>query len=212
MFLRFFVIIAIYCLTPVSVEAKNSQGLQPKAKNNQRAYNLIMTERHFGIFLHNYALLGLEKASNSWNFLGGKKDPQDKNRGVTAARELYEESGMVLDKRHNTKYWYGRPFYEFGSHIVFIHEPGNLFISCSELNAAAIKAISNKKLPHDYKEMTRYQLIKIADLVSLAQAQTKDGAHDYYSHPQEHQIMKIDGWLLYTLKYAGTEILQPYMY
>jgi 8-oxo-dGTP pyrophosphatase MutT (NUDIX family) len=171
---------------------------------------MIMTERHFGIYVHNYALLGLEK--NSWNLLGGKKDPQDKNRGVTAARELYEESGMVLDKRHNTNYWQGRAFYEFGSHKVFIHEPGNLFISCSELNAAAIKAINNKKLPHDYKEMSRYQLVKVTDLVSLAQTQIHDGAPGYYNHPDESKPMKIDGWLLYTLKNAGTEILETYMY
>ncbi|MBA3238043.1 MAG: hypothetical protein H0T62_06795 [Parachlamydiaceae bacterium] len=199
MFLRIFITIAICCLPLPLLEAKN----------NHRAYNMILTKRHFGIYVHNYALLGLEK--NSWNFLGGKKDSQDKNRGVTAARELYEESSMVLDIRHDIKYLQGCSFYEFGSHKVFIHEPGNLVISCSELNAAAIKAINNKYLPHDYKEMSRYQLIKVSDLVSLAEAQTHDGAPGYYNHPEESKTMKIDGWLLYTLKNAGTEILQPYI-
>lgn len=200
MVFRVFLIIAFYCLSPVWVEA------------NQRAYNFIMTERHFGNFTHNYALLGLERASNSWNLLGGKKDPQDKNRGVTAARELYEESAMVLDKRNDANYWHWLPCYEFGSHKVFIHEPGNLFISCAELDAAALKAINNKNLPHDFKEMGRYQLIKVSDLVLLAQAQTYDGEPGYYNHSQEKSPMEIDGWLLYTLKQGGIAILQPYMY
>lgn len=178
---------------------------------NDRAYNLILAERNFGNAVHCYVLLGLE-GGKTWNLLGGKKDPTDKTRGAAAARELYEESAMLIDKRGDIPYWTSLPAYEYGKHKVFIHDPKNLDIKIFKLNDAARQALSNKNLSHHFKEMHRYQLIKLTDLVALANNQTKDGQAGFYNHPQEQKAMMIDGWMLYTLKNANKAVLASYLY
>jgi len=172
-----------------------------------RAYNMILTERTFGQQTHNYVLLGLENGT-TWNLLGGKKEQGDKSRGVTAARELFEESAMQFDKRGDINYWSRLPSYEWGKHKVFIHDPKNLTVRVADLNKAA-KNVLNSNLPHDYKEMHRYQLIKLNDLIALAQAQVNNGQDGYYAHPNEKNMM-IDGWLLFTLKNADLNALRQY--
>lgn len=171
-----------------------------------RAYNMIITERQFGPSKHAYALLGYEAASQSWNLLGGQQDPQDPTRGATAARELYEESAMMLDKRGDVNYWKKLPFYEYGSHKVFIHG-GTLPVCIKILNTAAMHALNNSQLPRAYKEMTKYQLVKLTDLVAMATA----GTHNIISHPMEGP-MAINQWVLYTLKKSDTTALRPYLY
>lgn len=176
-----------------------------------RAYNLVLREENFGHADHIYVLLGLENGK-TWNLLGGKQDPSEKTRGITAARELYEESGKFFDKRKNKKYWEKLSSYEWGDHKVFIHKPGDLPFKISKLDAAAKACINNPNLPHDYKEMHRYQLIRLTDLVALADAQTVKGANGYFKHNHESNIMEIDGWLLYTLKNADRNSINDYLY
>lgn len=156
-------------------------GIFSAAFADDRAYNLILVDRTFGNTGHCYVLLGLEEGK-TWNLLGGKREITDKNRGITAARELFEESAMQLDKRGDVAYWTGLSFYEFGKHKVFIHDPKNLDIKVQKLNDAAKKVLANKNLPHQFKEMHRYQLVKLTDLVALANNQTKDGQVGFYKH------------------------------
>ncbi len=181
------------------------------AAANERAYNMILTEKTFSYKTHCYVLLGLDK-NGTWNLLGGMRESIDKNNGITAARELYEESGTLIDKRGDVAYWSSLPFYEWGKHKVFIHDPKNLNINVSKLTEAAKRALADKNLPYSYREITRYQLIKLIDLVDLADAQSIKGQSGFYNHSQESNAMKIDGWLLYTLKYADKAALRPYMY
>ncbi|MBA3815467.1 MAG: NUDIX hydrolase [Parachlamydiaceae bacterium] len=179
--------------------------------NSDRAYNMILTERTFGPTTHCYALLGKERATNSWNLLGGKKEIGDKTRGVTACRELFEESCPHFDKRGNVGYWQGLSSYEFEKHKVFIHNPGNLSVKIDQLNKTAQQAIKNTSLPYCYKEMSEYTLIKLSDLISLANGQKVKGNNEAYSHPKNGNI-NIDGWLLYTLKNANISSLNSYRY
>lgn len=182
-----------------------------EASAHQRAYNMILTERTFNHQTHCYALLGLERSSGQWNLLGGKRDPSDITRGSTAARELYEESGMALDKRGDRAYWSSLPAYEFEEHKVFVHQPGNLPVRIKTLNYAGQKAIANRRLKHDYKEMSEYTLIKLQDLIDLSQQQHKRGSPGTYHHYEKGPI-QIDGWLLYTLKNGNINALNAYRY
>ena len=63
--------------------------------NDQRVYNMILDERNFNGKKNIYALLGFENGE-TWNLLGGKRDPGDRDNANAAARELYEESGMFF--------------------------------------------------------------------------------------------------------------------
>lgn len=172
---------------------------------DQRVYNMILTERAFGGGKSNtYALLGFENGE-SWNLLGGKQDVHDVYNEVAAARELYEESGKLLDKRNDYNYWKNRPYYEYTKHKVFIHEPGSIDINIEKLNKATKLCINDKSLSHDYKEMHRYQLIKLSDLIKLTESKTS-----IYNHPTETE-MKINEWLLFTLKNADKSHLSTFV-
>ena len=171
---------------------------------DQRVYNMILTKKSFGKSLDvTYALLGFENGK-TWNLLGGKQDPGDKTSKHAAARELYEESGTFFDKQSDEAYWNKLPCYEHTKHLVFIHLPGMLDCNINKLNEATKLCIANKSLTHDFKEMYRYQLIKLADLIKLAHSQIVNGKNGYYKHSCEESPMEIDGWMLFSLKNAGT--------
>lgn len=184
-----------------------------QVSTDDRAYNMILTDRAFDNQTHCYVLLGLEN-NGIWNLLGGKKDKNDKTHGVTAARALYEESAQLLNKVDDVNYWSHLSSYEWGKHKVFIHDPKNLDINISKLNDAVKKVLVDKNLPDSYKEISRYQLIRLTDLFRLTNGRgqsTKEEAGLHY-HPKEPQPMKIDGWLLDTLKNANVKDLVPYLY
>lgn len=176
---------------------------------DQRVYNMILTKRTFGNVTHTYALLGFENGMQ-WNLLGGKQDQGEKNEDA-AARELYEESGMILDKRNDKQYWSNRPYYEYTKHKVYVHEPGSLDINIQKLNTGAESCMRNRYLKHDFKEMHRYQLVKLLDLIELTKLQHVKGDDTYYKHPTEKEPMKINGWMLYTLKHANISELLKYI-
>lgn len=176
---------------------------------NNRVYNLILTKRQFGKVEHTYVLLGFENGE-TWNLLGGQQDPEDKNSEAAAARELYEESGMFFDKRNDSAYWYNLSFYEHTIHKVFIH-PHTLNCDIQKLNLATKACRENKNLTHDYKEMWRYQIVKLSDLINLANSQTTKGQNGIYNHPSEKEPMKIDGWMLFTLKNADKAVFSKYL-
>lgn len=178
---------------------------------DQRVYNMILTKRTFGTGngTHTYALLGYENGKQ-WNLLGGKRDGNETYEQA-AARELYEESGMLLNKQHDSNYWHNRPYYEYTKHRVYIHEPGSLDINIQKLNEASYKCRYNPSLPHDFKEMHRYQLIKLSDLLDLVKSQVERGKDTSYDHPTEREPMIINGWLLFTLKNADTRELLKYI-
>jgi len=175
---------------------------------DQRIYNLILTNRTFGNFTHTYALLGFENGQ-TWNLLGGKADPNETYEQA-AARELYEESGMYY--KMDPSYWNNLPYYEHTKHRVYIHAPtSQVGSTCiiEKLNSATTKCINDRSLSHDFKEMHRYQLIKLSDLIKLSNAQYIDDKTSLYRHPTEKEHMRIDTWLLFTLKHADkTELLK----
>lgn len=177
--------------------------------STQRVYNMILTKRAFNGKESTYALLGYENGQ-TWNLLGGKQDPNE-DMYVACARELYEESGKYYDKRNNTNYIMGLPRYGHGAHKVFIHKPGNLDCNIAKLNEATRQCRDDKSLPHDYKEMYRYQLVKLEDLISLAEQQSSTTNPSSYIHPQEDYPMKVDQWLLYTIKKSGVKKLRAYV-
>jgi NUDIX domain len=175
----------------------------------QRTYNMILTKRSFNGKETTYALLGYENGQ-TWNLLGGKQDPgEDQYQAV--ARELYKESGKYFDKRNHQAYLMGLDQYKHGAHTVFIHPPGNLDCNISRLNEATNKCRNNKSLRHDFKEMHRYQLIKLEDLIDLAEKQTDTSGPSSYKYSQETSPMLIDQWLLYTIKRSGVKKLRAYV-
>jgi hypothetical protein len=175
-------------------------------KNINRAYNLILhkTPRESTTYL----LLGLENGK-VWNLLGGQQEPGDKNRGITASRELYEESATIFDKRGDVKYWERLKSYEHTIHKVFIHPPGELDCDLLKLNVAAKKCREDTTLPHDFKEMHRYTLVKFKDILELALQQKTKGYNGTLQNGREHMI--IDGWMLYTLQKADKTDLMKYV-
>lgn len=176
---------------------------------DQRVYNMILTKRTFGNVTHTYALLGYENGQQ-WNLLGGKRD-ENETYEQAGSRELYEESGLLLDKRGDHSYWNSRPYYEYTKHRVYIHEPGSLDINIEKLNKATNDCRNNPNLRHEYKEMHRYQLIKLSDLVSLSKSKGSSGEHATYNHPTERQPMTINGWMLFTIKNANISELLKYI-
>lgn len=170
-----------------------------------RVYNLILTERTFGDQTHCYALVGLEIATNHWTLLGGKVD-NNETLYEAAARELYEESSATIDKRNDHAYWNSLPFYEFGGHKVFVHKPGSIDVNITNLNNAAINIQKTNK-PHDYKEMARYQLLRLTNFVDS----TNLRKNSFY-HSKEKQPMIFDGYIIYTLTKANISVLNMYKY
>ena len=164
-----------------------------------RVYNMILIDKTFKE-KHCFALLGLEKSTNCWTLLGGKIDPTNSFE-ENAARHLYIKSGMLL--KHHCK---DLKSYTFGAHKVFIHTPGNMIFSVEELNINIKKIIKNKQLSDEYKEISRFQIIKVTDLMTLAKQSIK-GHSAAYIHAKEPKPMIIDGWLLYTLKHSTEEML-----
>lgn len=187
--------------------------MQYNGINPSRAYNMILVDRDFANNgnHHCYALLGLERATGRWTLLGGKIDGHETAIGG-GARELCEESSRVYDftSQQFSTYWNSLPTYEYGKHKVFVHGQ-TLSCDIQKLNKAATD-ILNTNWPHDYKEIKRYQLIKLNDFINLAWAQKIDGNSGFYNHPKEAKPMKIEGWVLYTLKYADKSALRNYMY
>ena len=169
----------------------------------ERAYNLILVNTPNGY----YALLGLENGL-VWNLLGGQRERGDPTRYVTAARELYEESVGLIDKRFDDDYWCSLSSYEYGKHKVFIH--GTLNIDINQLNHAAQAVSNNRDIAREFKEMHRFQFIKLIDLCNLTNCQLARGQHVMCTHPHEKHMI-VDGWLIYTLKNANKSALEKYL-
>jgi hypothetical protein len=167
-----------------------------------RAYNLVLTDRTFNNRTHCYVLVGLEISTKHWTLLGGKVD-NNETLQVAAARELYEESCATIDKRNDTVYWVNLPFYEFGGHRVYVHRPGSIDVNINNLNNAATNIQKSNK-PHDFKEMSRYQLVRLTDFANLRDK--------IYNHPTEKESMEFDGYIIYTLTRANLSVLDPYKY
>ncbi len=183
-------------------QSKPQKTMEPK----NRVYNMILTKRTFGGETHNYCLMGFERYSKTWVFLGGAQEPQDASKRQTAARELYEESSCVIDKRNDYDYWSHLAFYQTRYHTIFIHN--QIPIEIYKLNAAAKKVYQNKNLPFDYKEMEKYQLVKLIDLLQMAWHPVRG---NLYKHPKEN-LMKINGYVLKALSTADTELMHAYAF
>jgi len=66
-------------------------------------------------------------------------------------------------------------------------------------------------LTHDFKEMHRYQIIKLSDLIDLANSQISNGQNCFYKHFSEKEPMEIDGWMLFSLKNSGNSKLIQFL-
>lgn len=177
---------------------------------DQRVYNMILTSRIFGNSTHTYALLGHENGKG-WNLLGGKAN-HNETYEQAASRELFEESGKYYDIK-SYKYWQNLKYYEHPKHRVYIHPPQSLvgsICNIQKLNDATKMCMNDPTLPHDYKEMHRYQLVKLSDLINLANSQHKKGEDTFCNHPSEKDPMRIDGWMLFTLARANISELLKY--
>jgi hypothetical protein len=178
---------------------------------DQRVYNMILCKKSFGQSKDiTYALLGYENGK-TWNLLGGKQDDTDKTSEDAGARELYEESGKFFDKQNDPNYWGKLQTYSHTKHLVFIHPSGYLDCNIAKLNEATKLCSLDTSLTHDFKEMHRYQIIKLIDLINLADSQKSRGEFCKYKHPQEKEPMVIDGWLLHSLKSAGKSKLSQFI-
>ena len=120
---------------------------------------------------------------------------------------------------------------EYTKHRVYIHAPqSQVGMKCiiGKLNDATTKCINDHSLSHDFKEMHRYQLIKLSDLIDLAKVQGVNTDRTYksdlaqaqdlsnknycsYKHPSEKDPMRIDEWMLFTIKHANISELLKYV-
>lgn len=59
--------------------------------------------------------------------------------------------------------------------------------------------------------MSEFELVKLTDLLDLAQSQKNKGENLDYTHPI-YGKMTIDGWVLYTLKNADLKDLKKFIF
>jgi 8-oxo-dGTP pyrophosphatase MutT (NUDIX family) len=194
----------------------------PQAQASSHAYVMMLEERTFGQTPHVYVVLGQDRKSGKWNLPGGNQEQGDPTRAAAAARELKEETGGLVDRTGDVPFWSNLKSYEHGAHKVFIFEPGTNAVPVKTLDATVAANAQNKKLHYTLREMKAYELVKLMDLIALAnnqpdRVQNNTGKYDAppaldYQHAKRGK-MKLDEWMLFTLKSANVHsVLKNYKY
>jgi len=176
-------------------KGSSSKTSQSKAVDAHRAYNMILTQRKFGSHWHNYVLFGFERYSETWVLLGGRMDPNDVFKSVTAARELWEESAKVINKQNDKEYWKSLTTYQTFYNKVFIHD-NTIPVTIKKLDEAVKKA-HQERWSREFREIQYFELIPLWGLLAMVEHPPQS----VYRHSVRGP-MKINSFVLNTMRKA----------